>query len=73
MSNFYIVHIWWDSFRKQGGYKVLKVCKSLTEAAETLPTLRTSWCVPIVRDGKSGHRYCYADLVDSWTGKPKEV
>lgn len=71
MNNFYVVNIWWDSMKKKGGYKVLACTKSLHDAAVVAKQLRTSWCCPVVRDGTTGHRYVFADLVDSWTKEVK--
>ena len=63
MRVFHVVNVWWDSSAHQGGYFVLACAKSLKDAAATAKALRTSWTAPIVRDGGTGKRYCYADLM----------
>ena len=70
MNKFYVVNVWYDGFNDKGGYKVMACAKSLYDAALTVKLLRRPSECMVVRDGSNGKRYSYADLIDSWTGKP---
>jgi hypothetical protein len=65
MNRFYVVAITTEKY-------IVRACAtSLYNAACVAKTLRTSWLVPIVRDGSTGKRYAYADLISSRTGEIK--
>ena len=68
---FYVTNVWWNSSSQKGGYKILATATTIDEAASLLPELKRPWCSIFVRDGSNGKRYCYADLIDMWTNRPK--
>ena len=67
-----IVLVWFDSVVRDGKMKVMACANSLENAAYTMRTLKKPNQSLVVRERETDKHYCYANLVDIWTGKVKQ-